>query len=140
MRGIPLINGEAYSWGQVVCNILGVPVAGITSIEYGDNQEMTDNYGAGNFPVSRGFGKYAAEAKVTLHMEEVEAIMNANAIGRLQEIPEFDIIVSFIPENGIERTHKIKNCRFKNNKRPMKTGDTSVEVELDLITSHIQWR
>lgn len=137
---LPLINGESYSWGQIICNILGVPVIGITAIEYGDDQKIENNYGAGNQPVSRGFGNIEPMAKITLMMEEVEAITRATADGRLQSIPEFDIQVAYLPLNGTPVVHKIRNCRFKNNNRKTKQGATGIEVELDLIPSHIVWK
>lgn len=137
---ISLINGITYSYSNIACVILGVPVAGITSIEYSDEQEMEDNYGAGSNPVNRGFGSYKATAKITLYMEEVEAISAIALGGSLQSIPEFDIIVSYVNSANTPVIHKIKNCRFKNNNRKTKTGDKKIEVELDLLTSHIVWK
>lgn len=136
----PLVNGTAYSWSQITTNILGVPVAGITSVSYDENQEMVDNFGAGNRPVSRGYGRIETEGSITLHMEEVEALQDAVVSGRLQDIPEFDVVVAFIPEGGIVRTHTLKNCRFKNNAREISEGDTAVEVELELQIAQILWK
>ncbi|WP_222931248.1 hypothetical protein, partial [Xanthovirga aplysinae] len=67
------------------------PFYGITSISYSDNQEIENQYGAGNMPVSRGFGQYTAEASLTLTMEEVEKIQESVATARLQDIPEFNL-------------------------------------------------
>lgn len=136
---IPLINGRTYDYGSIIVNIMSVPVAGVTAIEYSDDQEMEDNYGAGTMPVNRGFGKYKAMAKITLYMEEVEAITSLATGGRLQNIPEFDIIVAYVNSSNVPVTHKLRNCRFKNNNRKSKTGDTKIEVELDLLISHITW-
>ncbi len=136
---VPLINGQAYTWSQIICNIAGVPIAGIDAIDYADKQEIVNNYGAGNYPVSRGFGKIEPTCKLALHMEEIEAITN-NAPGRrLQDIPEFDVIVSYITNTGSTVTHKIRNCRFKENMRSPKAGDTKIAPDLELIPSHIEW-
>lgn len=137
----PLINGVAYTWSQISCNILGRPVAGISSVSYSETQEMENNYGAGNRPVSRGYGKIETVASVTLDMNEVEALQMIAPNGRLQDIPEFDIIVAYVP-GGIARTvtHRIHNCRFKNNKREVEQGAMNISVELELITSHITWQ
>ena len=35
----PLINGEAFDFGQIIVNIAGVPIPSVTSIEYGQEQE-----------------------------------------------------------------------------------------------------
>jgi hypothetical protein len=136
---LPLINGVSYSWSQVTVNILGNPVAGITGINYEEKQEIVNNFGAGNYPVSRGFGKIESSASVTLMMEEVEALTNSAPGRRLQNIPEFDINVTFLPPSGQVVTHVIKNCRFMSNKRDTKVDDTKIEVQLDLVVSHIQW-
>ena len=136
---IPLINGIAYDWAQIVLTIAGTPIAGVSTINYSDTQAMVDNYGAGSFPVARGFGKYEAKASIELSMEEVESITSAAPGRRLQNIPEFPIIVSFVAPNNTVVTHKLKNCRFKDNKRDMKTGDSGVNVSIELIVSHIDW-
>lgn len=137
----PLINGLAYSWSQITCNILGRPVAGISKISYSEEQEMEDNYGAGNRPVSRGLGPIQASASITLDMNEVEALQAIAPNGRLQEIPPFDIIVTYVP-GGQSRTvkHVIHNVQFKNNAREVEQGAMNIPVELELITSHISWR
>jgi len=136
----PLVNGTAYSWSQITLNILGVPVAGVSAISYNEEQEMTDNYGAGNRPVSRGYGRITTEGSVTLHMEEVEAIQAAVSTGRLQDIPEFDVVVAYLPEGGTIVTHTLKNVRFKNNGREISEGDMVVSVEIPMQISHINWK
>lgn len=138
----PLINGKSYEWNDLTVNIMGQPIIGITAIDYSDKQDMMNIYGAGRFPVSRGYGKIETEAKITLLKEEVQGLMAIAPNGRLQDIPEFDIIVSYIDDiTGavVPHTHKIRNCRFKDNKRAVATGDQSIPVEMELITSHIDW-
>lgn len=136
----PLINGERHSWADVKINILGRTVIGITAVSYDDKQEKVNNYGAGIYPVSRGKGKYEANAKVTLHAYEVTAIQRAAGPGkRLQDIPPFDIVVAYLNENDQLVTDVIRNCEFTTNKRDLKQGDTVIEIELELIVSHIEW-
>lgn len=136
----PLVNGTAYSWSQITLNLLGVPVAGVSSISYNEEQEMVDNFGAGNRPVSRGIGRITTEGSLTLHMEEVEALQAAVTTGRLQDIPEFDVVVAYLPVGGNIVTHTLKNCRFKNNGREISEGDTAINVEIPLQISHINWK
>lgn len=136
----PLINGTAYAWSQIELRIFNTPVAGVTDIKYADAQDMEDNMGAGEFPVSRGYGQIKATSSLTLEMAEVEALQSAAPDGRINKIPEFDIVVSYLPEGGIIRTHTLKNCRFKGNKRETKSGDMTINVELELIISHILWK
>lgn len=140
MNGIPLINGTEYSWGDIVCSIAGTPVIGITGIEYNDEQEVTDNYGAGRYPVSRSKGRITCNGKISLYVSEVNSLVKKTANGRLQDLGAFDIIVSYIPdEGGIVVIDKLRNCQFKKNSRSWSEGDTSKTVDLDLNISHIEW-
>ena len=50
----PLINGINYAWANVKVIILGVPVVGITKIDYKIKQKKENQYGAGYEPVSSG--------------------------------------------------------------------------------------
>lgn len=138
-NGIPLVNGILYSWADVVVSIAGVPVTGITAVEYGEEQEVTNKYGAGRYPVGRAKGRITPSAKITLYQEEVEAIQAQAPNGRLQDIAPFDIIVSYIPDSGIVTTDKIRNAQFSKNERKWKEGDTGQEVELDLVISHVEF-
>ncbi len=135
-----LINGEAYIWEQIVFSLFNTPIAGIKAISYEDDQEVQDNYGAGNRPISRGYGNIKCTGSVTLEMIEVEALQEASPTGRVQDIPEFDVIVSFQPNIGAIRTHTLKNCRFKKNSRGMKQGDMQIDVELPFVVGEILWK
>jgi hypothetical protein len=141
MNGMPLINGIAYSWGEIAVNIAGVSVTGITAVEYDDDQEVTNNYGAGRYPVSRSKGRITCTAKISLDIEEVRAITNQIPNRRLQDTMPFDIVVSYLKEEDPAKIHHdiIKNCSFKKNGRAWAEGDTRKVVELDLIPSHIIW-
>ena len=134
-----LINGKSYEWADIVINILGVPFAGVTSIDYEDMQEMENVYGAGNRPVSRAYGNFKPTAKVTILMEELESIQLVAPLWVLQSIPEFDITVAYVDTALIPRVHTIKNCRFTKNTRSVKQGDTSIACEIDLIISHVNF-
>lgn len=136
----PLINGKSYEWADIVVNILGVPVVGITAIEYAEMQAMENVYGAGAYPISRGYGKVEPTAKITMLMEEVEPLMAAAPLGRLNQIPEFDITVVYLDTNLVTRRHVLRNAKFKNNARVSAQGDVSIPVELELLISHVDWQ
>lgn len=138
-NGVPFINGKLYDWADIVTTIAGVPVTGIVAIEYSDDQEVEVKYGAGRYPVGYGKGRIKPTAKITLYQEEVENIQAQSVNGRLQDIAPFDINVTYMPDSGIVKTDKLRNCMFKNNKRGWKEGDTGKTVELDLLLSHIDW-
>lgn len=139
LNGLPLINGKAYEFADITCIVLGTPIVGVTAIEYGEEDNIENVYATGRYPVARGFGQIEPSAKVTILMNEVMSIVAVAPNGRLQDIPEFDIIVTFTDANLIPVVHKIRNCRFKKNMITSATGDTSIPVELDLIVSHIEF-
>lgn len=139
LNGLPLINGKAYEFADITCIVLGTPIVGVTAIEYGEEDNIENVYATGRYPVARGFGQIEPSAKVTILMNEVMSIVAVAPNGRLQDIPEFDIIVTFTDANLIPIVHKIRNCRFKKNMITSATGDTSIPVELDLIVSHIEF-
>ena len=137
-NGIPLINGIMHDWGCIVTTIGGVPVVGITAISYKDSQEIENVYGAGRHPIGRAYGKITAEASITLHQSEVEALQAQSPSGRLQDILPFDIGVTYVVA-GVVHSDTIRNCSFKENPRDWKQGDTQQEVQLPLVVSHIDW-
>ncbi|AHJ98932.1 hypothetical protein [Hymenobacter swuensis] len=136
----PLINGVSYSWADIQAQILGKTIYGISAISYEDTQNMEDNYGAGMMPTSRGYGKYEAKASITIEAKESERLVEAVPSGRLQDIPPFPITVAYVNPANRTVSHKLMNCQFKGNKRDVKSGDTKIEVEHELIISHIQWK
>lgn len=135
-----LINGTAYAFSQIIISIFNTPIAGVTAISYDDEQEMQDNYGAGNRPVSRGYGNIKCSGSITLAMEEIEALQAASPTGRLQDIPEFGVVVSYQPPVGKIVTHTLKDCKFKKNARDMKQGDMKSEMAIPLLISEIKWK
>lgn len=132
-----LINGKSNEWADIVINILGVPFTSAQEIEYDNPQNMENVMGAGNKVISRGYGDFNPTGKVTLLMEEVEALQAVAPQGVLQRIPEFDITVFYFDPSLPPRTHTLKGCRFKNNGRKSSRGDTSIKVELELIVADV---
>lgn len=139
-NGTPLINGMLHSWASIQVAIQGVPLTGITSIEYEDKQEVVNKYGAGRYPVGRGLGRITPSAKITLYLDEVSALQAKSTTGRLQDLGMFDILVGYLhPTSGLITYDKIRNCHFGDNSRKIKEGDTDIQVELELVPSHIEW-
>ena len=136
---LPLINGKSYEHADITCIVLGVPIIGITAIEYGEESAITNIWTTGQFPTSRIHGKIEPTAKITMLMEEVMNILTVAPQGRIYKIPEFDIIVTFTDASLIPVVHKLKNCRFKNNKISSSTGDDAIPVEMDLVISNVDW-
>lgn len=140
LRAVPLINGVEPAWGNLTVNIAGFPEVGIRAIEYKDEQEMENIYGAGQRPVGRGYGRITATASVTLLRTAVEAIREGSVTGRLQDLAPFNIVVQFVPINGGKMiTHRLRNCQFKSDDLSLSEGDMSNETQFELLLSHIEW-
>ncbi|RZJ93153.1 MAG: hypothetical protein EOO60_05655 [Hymenobacter sp.] len=136
-----LINGIEYSFPQIKATVAGVPLKGVEGLKYSDKQDKTHNWGLGNEPVSRSYGKYEAMGSLSLHASEVEALTRVAPGGDIKAIPPFDIIVTVLPILGqTPFVHKIRNCEFVNNVREMKQGDAKFVVELELIVAKIDWQ
>ncbi|MCL2291226.1 MAG: hypothetical protein FWC34_11100 [Bacteroidetes bacterium] len=137
-RLIPMINGVTPSWATMQVLIEGVPVTGITAINYDDKQNIENVYGAGQHPVCRGYGNIEPTADITLYRDEIESIRKSSPTGRLQDIAPFDIVVAFLPIGGAKiANHIIKNCQFLDDGVEAKQGDTKNEKQLNLLPSHI---
>lgn len=139
-NGTPLINGRLYGWATVKVAIQGIPLIGITSIEYEEKQEIVNKYGAGRYAIGRGKGRITVEAKLTVYLDELLPLQAKSRTGRLQDLGMFDISVSYLDENtGLIITDKIRNCEISNNPRKAKEGDTDITTDLELVASHIEW-
>jgi hypothetical protein len=136
----PLINGESYSWSQIVVAIGGVPVAGITELSYKEATEKENIYGQGSLPVSRGYGNTTYEGSITLLMEEVQALIRRSPSGRLSDYAPFDVTVSYLPKNGLPVKHVIQKCEFLETNIETAQGETSIEVAIPLVIGFIKWK
>jgi hypothetical protein len=134
------INGTVYGWSSIKANIMGINVIEIDEISYEETQEMEMVYGAGSDPIGRGFGKNERKGSIGLFMSTVENLQASVDTGRLQDIPDFPIIVSYLPKGGKIVTHTLSQCRFTNNKREAKSGDMHIKVQCELSIGGIAWK
>lgn len=133
----PLINGVNYSWANVKLVLFGVPVVGITQIEYKRKQKKENNYGFGIDPVSRGYGNKEYEGKITLYRDEWNAIIAAAPNRDPLDIPWFDIQVSFAGSRVQPVLDVLKACEFMEDPFTVAQGDTKILVEIPLIIGSI---
>lgn len=119
---------------------MGIVVTEISEISYEETQEVEMVYGAGSAPIGRGFGKTEYKGSVTLFKNTVEALQASVDTGRIQDIPDFTIIVSYLPKGGTIVTHTLSQCRFITNKREAKAGDMHITVQTDLSIGSIAWK
>jgi len=139
MNNIPLINGRAYSYVEVVVKIEGVEIPSVSKISYTEEQQKENNYGTGSRPVSRGIGKIEPKASIEMSMNDVEAIRDVAPDGSLLKLPPFDIQVTFLNAQKVV-THVVKNCEFTNDGVEAGTDDKDIKKSFDLIPSHIVYR
>lgn len=136
-----LINkfGKLAGWNSITVNILGRDVEGISELEYDDNVEIENVYGAGKFPVGYGEGNYEAKASITLYLEEANAIQRSLPPGkRFSDIAPFDMTVEY-EYNDFKVTDRIHNCKLAGRGVAVKQGDKTIGFKYDLKPSHIGW-
>lgn len=133
----PLINGREYGWGDINTIIGGVPVVAMTAIDYGEEQDKENIYGAGSNPVGRGYGRVKPKASITLLGSAVFALQKQAPGGKLHKIKPFDIVVSYQPDDAPMVIHHIKNCEFLKTELSWSEGDKSKAFKFELIVSHI---
>ena len=132
-----LINGKAYSWSEIVFSILDVPVAGVTAITYTGEQEKNNNMGSGDEPVSRGRGSKNYTGSIDLSMNTVEALRDVATNGDLLDLPMFNIVVSFLNTQGVQR-HVLQNVEFVDDGVEASQGDTDINRSFGLIIGKIK--
>jgi hypothetical protein len=139
MAAAPLINGRAYDYTQIEAVVLGVPLSGINSINYTEEQDKTNNMGTGNRPVSRGKGPIDSSGSLDISMNDVEALRDAAPNGSLLQIPMFDIVIVFgNPQKPV--VHVLKNVEFTTDGVESTTGDTDITRTFDIVISNVKYR
>lgn len=132
-----LINGISYDWESITVVLFGVPVIGITKIDYNTKQNKSNNYGFGTKPVSRGYGNKEFTGSIELYTEEWVKICQASATGDPLDIPWFNITVIFANKSGKVVTDTLQACEFLENPLTANQGDTSLKVNIPLIIGDI---
>jgi hypothetical protein len=136
-----MFNSKEYSWSNVEIVMLGRPVTGIRGVTYKASQEKEVIYGRGNKPRAIQHGNKSFECSVTLLQSELEALVAAAGKGKnLTDIPAFDIVVAYVPDQvGDIITDIIKNVEFTEVEKTFKQGDKFMEIELPAIALDIDY-
>lgn len=134
---IPIINGINYAWANISLNLLGVPIIGILAINYKTKQEKKNNYGAGQQPVSRGYGNYEYEGSIELYMDTWKSIIDAAPGRNPMKIPPFDIPVVYSGDGVQASTDVLRACEFIESGLDTKSGDTKITIKIPLIIGSI---
>lgn len=134
----PLINGRNYSWGNIKLVLFGVPVVGITKIDYKKSQTKENQYGFGYEPISRGYGNVEYEASLEIYVDELRRIKNAAPNRDLLAIPPFDIQVVFGGDGVLPATDVLRACEFMEDPLSTSQNDTKIVIEVPLIIAGIE--
>ena len=136
-----LINGTEYSWSMIEfkLDMLQNNISSVSAISYGEEREITGNFGSGNRYVSKSFGNITPSASITMALSELNKISTA-VVGGIFNLDPFSIVVKFAhPESGKTIVDTIYGCSFIKNTRDISQGDAEVNVELELFTTGIQF-
>lgn len=138
MPQTPLINGVAHSWANINLILFGNPVIGITAIEWNRKQNKANNYGAGQLPISRGYGNIESNGSIELYYDTWKSIIDASPDKDPLKIPFFDIPIVF-GGTGIQPTSIVlRACEFMEANISMVQNDTKVTVKIPLIIADIE--
>jgi len=133
----PLINGINYSWANVSLVLFGVPVVGITKIEYKRKQKKENNYGFGTQPISRGYGNYEYEGSIELYLEEWKAIIANSPQRDPLLIAPFDIPVIYGGSRVSADKDVLRSVEFMEDPLGTNQGDQRILVSIPLIIASI---
>lgn len=133
-----LINGDAFDYSQITPLYLGGALVSMTSINYDEEQEKTNNMGTGNRPISRGRGPIDAKGDIELSQNDIEALRDIAPNGSLLQLPASDFILVFGNLGNI-RTHILKNLEFTTDGGGGSTGDTDLKKTLSFIISDVKY-
>lgn len=120
------INGKCYDWGNLSWVIFGVPLAGITSINYGRKRQSVNNYGAGYEPIGHGYKNFEYEGSISVYTDELLAWTQATTTKSILELPLFSATNIFSGDGVVYRTDKLKNIRFLEDPFKANQNDSSL--------------
>ena len=133
----PLINGVNYAWANIKFNLFGVPVVGITEVNYKRKQVKDNNYGYGTEPISRGYGNVEYEADITIYLDEWRRIIAASPDKDPLLIKPFDIQVIFGGSSVSFQQDTLRSCEFMEDPMATKQGDSKILIKIPLIIAGI---
>lgn len=137
----PLINGTRPDWAQTFISIDGADdEIGIKELNYSDENEAGEVYGAGSFKIGDTLGTYKAEGSMTLYKDEAADFINS--LGNGFYTKKFNIIVSYLTMMGDTEqyvTDTLVGCRIKKVDASNSQGTDPTAVKFDLSFFRIKW-
>ena len=128
-----VISSKQYSWNDISVAIGGRIIEGIEDVEYTAKQEKSILRGRGSKGHNILRGNKDFEGKLSLWQSEIESMISESPNKDILAL-EFDIIWSFVPEDGgTTVTDVLKTVQIKEYKKGMKQGDKNMLVELPIL-------
>lgn len=133
-----MFDSKQYSWSDVTISLGGRILNGATEVEYAEKQDKEGIYGRGNKPHSIGRGNKSYEGKVSMWQSELEAMVQ-NAPNKDVLSLSFDLIVSYVPEDGTPMvTDILKKVEFTEVKKAIKQGDKNMIIEMPIVFTEVK--
>ena len=133
-------NSREYTWCDLRTYFLGREVAGMRAIEYKKKKTKTPLYAAGRKPRSIQHGKREYEGTLTILQSELIAMNRAAKQKGYEDIMdiEFDVIASYISEEGITTNDRISGVSITEMPFSLKEGDANMEIAIPFIALDVQ--
>lgn len=133
-------NSNEYAWIDVQVVLLGRPVVGLRGVEYKVKRQKEALFAMGSKARGIQKGKKEYEGTITLLQSELIALDRAAQEAGYEDITDldFDVIVSYMPQNLVITTDKIVGVSITETPRAMKVDDLQMEIALPFIALDIQ--
>lgn len=130
-----VFNSEEYAWVDIKVMLLGREVTGLRGMEYKVKRQKEALYATGKKARGIQRGKKEYEGTITILQSELIALDRAAQEKGYEDITDidFDIIVSYLPDNSVITTDKVVNASITEIPRGMKEGDLQMELALPFI-------
>lgn len=128
-----LVNGINYSWANLTNIAFGVPVIGITAINWKKKQNKENNYGWGTEPISRGYGNKEYEGSMTVYKDWWATVVAATATKDGTDVAPFDWTMFLAGPGIVPITHTLKNFEWLEDSFNSNQGDTKLTMDIPFI-------
>ena len=133
----PRVNGKVFSFCDIQFTIAGQNVSGITAISYETEREKENIYAAGSEPVGVAYGQRKYTASISFLKTELDALKRAAPLGRIEDIPPFDLPVIYVNQDGSFVRDTLRNFEFTKQSNDFKSGDKGIEVKCEALISGV---
>ncbi|MDO4720475.1 MAG: hypothetical protein Q4A78_07410 [Peptostreptococcaceae bacterium] len=128
------VNGRNYDWSDVRVKFPDFEME-VQEISYDDELEKEAKYGTGNKPRGFGTGNYKASGKLSLLLEDYDALTEyakSKGIG-IYDLVIPKIVVSYANDLLPVQTDVLPQVTFTKKSNKAAQGDKTIKVDMDFI-------